>query len=69
MLGRAPPRHGRLIGTNQEENLLALMRRIGLVQRRERTAGSWIIEENDWPRETAGRSGVPPTKWPRRNAS
>ncbi|MFK5634037.1 BREX system serine/threonine kinase PglW [Ornithinimicrobium sp. LYQ103] len=40
-----PPREGRAIGTNQEQILCTLMERLGLVPRRERTAGSWIIEE------------------------
>ncbi|EWT07980.1 protein kinase [Intrasporangium chromatireducens Q5-1] len=35
--------HKQAIGPNQEEILAALMKRIGLVQRRERTAGSWTI--------------------------
>lgn len=35
----------RAIGANQEQILAALMARIGLVQRRERSAGSWIIED------------------------
>lgn len=39
------PRADRVIGQNQEAILAELMKRIGLVQRRERTAGSWIIEE------------------------
>lgn len=39
------PRADRVIGHNQEMILAELMARIGLVQRRERTAGSWIIEE------------------------
>lgn len=33
------------IGTNQEKILVQLLARIGLVQRRERRAGAWIIEE------------------------
>ncbi|WP_430297721.1 BREX system serine/threonine kinase PglW [Sinomonas sp. B1-1] len=33
------------IGGNKEQILAALMKRIGLVPRREREAGSWIIEE------------------------
>lgn len=41
-----PPREGRAIGANQEQILCTLMERLGLVQRRERTAGSWIIEES-----------------------
>lgn len=35
----------RAIGPNQEQILVALLRRIGLVQRREREAGSWVIED------------------------
>jgi len=35
----------RAIGTNQELILAKLLKRIGLVQRRERTAGSWVIED------------------------
>lgn len=40
------PRGGRAIGTNQEQLLCELMKRLGLVPRRERTAGSWVIEES-----------------------
>jgi hypothetical protein len=40
---QAPVR--RAIGTNQELILAMLLKRIGLVQRRERTAGSWVIED------------------------
>ncbi|MCC3270094.1 BREX system serine/threonine kinase PglW [Arthrobacter gengyunqii] len=39
-----PPR-GAAIGQNQEILLVHLMERIGFVQRREREAGSWIIED------------------------
>ncbi|MDQ1305164.1 MAG: hypothetical protein QG671_994, partial [Actinomycetota bacterium] len=39
------PAGRRAIGQNQERILLALLARIGLVQRREREAGSWIIED------------------------
>lgn len=39
-----PPKR-RAIGTNQELILSKLLQRIGLVQRRERTAGSWVIED------------------------
>lgn len=39
------PRAGRAIGSNQEGILCDLMDRLGLKQRRERTAGSWVIEE------------------------
>ncbi|QQS02053.1 MAG: BREX system serine/threonine kinase PglW [Austwickia sp.] len=38
-------RPGREIGANQEQILVKLMARIGLVQRREREAGSWVIQE------------------------
>ncbi|WP_312722493.1 BREX system serine/threonine kinase PglW [Mobilicoccus sp.] len=40
-----PPRSGRGIGPNADAILAKLMERIGLVPRRERQAGSWIIEE------------------------
>lgn len=39
------PRVDRAIGQNQEAILVQLMARIGLVQRREREAGSWVIED------------------------
>ncbi|MET3708869.1 serine/threonine protein kinase [Arthrobacter sp. UYEF6] len=39
------PRANAAIGQNQEAILVDLMARIGLVQRREREAGSWIIED------------------------
>lgn len=39
------PHHGKVIGENQEKILVALLKRIGLVQRREREAGSWVIED------------------------
>jgi serine/threonine protein kinase len=35
----------RAIGRNQEQILVKLLERIGLVQRREREAGSWVIED------------------------
>ncbi|MBQ1057674.1 BREX system serine/threonine kinase PglW [Micromonospora sp. C32] len=35
----------RAIGPNQEHILVKLLERIGLVQRREREAGSWVIED------------------------
>lgn len=41
-----PPRNGNAIGPNQEAILATLLKRIGLVQRREREIGSWVIEEN-----------------------
>ncbi len=37
--------HRQAIGSNQELILVDLMARIGLVQRRERQAGSWVIQE------------------------
>jgi len=37
--------HRQAIGSNQEAILVDLMARIGLVQRRERQAGSWVIQE------------------------
>lgn len=40
----APARH-RPVGTVQEDILAKLIARLGLVQRRERDAGSWIIED------------------------
>jgi serine/threonine protein kinase len=39
------PAGRRAIGPNQEHILVKLLERIGLVQRREREAGSWIIED------------------------
>ncbi|MDT0212472.1 BREX system serine/threonine kinase PglW [Rothia sp. ARF10] len=39
------PPHRRAIGANQELILAKLLKRIGLVQRRERTAGSWVIQD------------------------
>lgn len=39
------PRANTAIGQNQEAILVQLMARIGLVQRREREAGSWVIED------------------------
>lgn len=44
LIGEAP-RANTAIGQNQEAILVELMARIGLVQRREREAGSWIIED------------------------
>ncbi|GAA3673748.1 serine/threonine protein kinase [Yimella lutea] len=41
----APPRH-KPIGANQEEILAQLIARLGLVQRREREAGSWVITDS-----------------------
>ena len=40
-----PPRSGQGIGPNADAILAKLMERIGLVPRRERQAGSWIVEE------------------------
>ncbi len=46
------------VGTNRDEIIAALMARIGVVQRRQREAGSWVIDEEplgegdgwqDWP--------------------
>lgn len=37
--------HRKAIGSNQELILVQLLARIGLVQRRERRAGAWILEE------------------------
>ncbi|WP_433792658.1 BREX system serine/threonine kinase PglW [Actinoplanes sp. CA-252034] len=39
------PAGRRAIGPNQEHILVMLLERIGLVQRREREAGSWVIED------------------------
>jgi serine/threonine protein kinase len=39
------PEQRRAIGGNQEAILVKLLERIGLVQRREREAGSWVIED------------------------
>ena len=39
------PARRKPIGPNQDQILAQLMKRIGLVQRREREAGSWIIQE------------------------
>jgi hypothetical protein len=52
------PAQRRAIGGNQEQILVRLMERIGLVPRRQREAGSWVIEDQaidsgegwqDWP--------------------
>jgi len=46
------------VGANRDEIIAALMKRIGIVQRRQREAGSWVIDEEplaegdgwqDWP--------------------
>jgi len=39
------PRPDRVIGANREQIIARLIERMGLVPRRERTAGSWVIEE------------------------
>jgi hypothetical protein len=39
------PAQRRAIGRNQEQILVKLLERIGLFQRREREAGSWVIED------------------------
>lgn len=53
-----PPTDRQAIGGNRDEILTALMQRIGVVQRRQREAGSWVIDEEpladgdgwqDWP--------------------
>ncbi len=56
LLEPAPDKHA--IGRNRDEIITALMARIGVVQRRQREAGSWVIDEEplgegdgwqDWP--------------------
>ena len=56
LLEPATPRQS--VGTNRDEIIAALMARIGAVQRRQREAGSWVIDEEplgegegwqDWP--------------------
>ncbi len=56
LLEGATPHHS--IGPNQSDIIAALMQRIGVVQRRQREAGSWVIDEDpigegdgwqDWP--------------------
>ncbi|HEV2377801.1 MAG TPA: BREX system serine/threonine kinase PglW [Streptosporangiaceae bacterium] len=53
-----PPAPQHSVGVNREEIIAALMKRIGIVQRRQREAGSWVIDEEplgegdgwqDWP--------------------
>jgi serine/threonine protein kinase len=48
----------KVIGANQDQIIAALLKRIGVVQRRQREAGSWVIDEEplaegegwqDWP--------------------
>jgi hypothetical protein len=54
------------IGPNQSDIIAALIKRIGVVQRRQREAGSWVIDEDpigegdgwqDWPACTRGGGG------------
>lgn len=40
-----PPRHHRTISASHDRLLPEIMKRLGLVPRRERVAGSWVIEE------------------------
>jgi serine/threonine protein kinase len=56
LLEPATPQHS--VGANREEIIAALMERIGIVLRRQREAGSWVIDEEplgegagwqDWP--------------------
>jgi serine/threonine protein kinase len=53
-----PPTPHHSIGANRDDIIAALMARIGIVQRRQREAGSWVIDEDplgegdgwqDWP--------------------
>lgn len=53
-----PPVGGQAIGANREDILVKLLARIGLVQRRQREVGSWMIDDEplgegdgwqDWP--------------------
>jgi serine/threonine protein kinase len=53
-----PPTPQQSVGPNREDIIAALMQRIGIVQRRQREAGSWVIDEDplgegdgwqDWP--------------------
>lgn len=46
------PRGGNAIAANKELVLAALLKRIGLVQRREREVGSWVIEEGAFDQGT-----------------
>lgn len=55
-----PPTVTDVVGANREEILALLMGRIGLVQRRQREVGSWVIDE-PLAEATAGRTGRPPT--------
>ena len=56
LLEPATPQHS--VGANRDQIIAALMERIGIVQRRQREAGSWVIDEEplgegdgwqDWP--------------------
>ena len=56
LLEPATPQHS--VGANRDDIIAALMARIGVVQRRQREAGSWVIDEEplgegdgwqDWP--------------------
>jgi serine/threonine protein kinase len=53
-----PPTPHQAVGANRDNIIAALMARIGIVQRRQREAGSWVIDEDplgegdgwqDWP--------------------
>jgi len=53
-----PPTPHQSVGANRDDIIAALMQRIGIVQRRQRAAGSWVIDEDplgegdgwqDWP--------------------
>jgi serine/threonine protein kinase len=53
-----PPTQHQAVGANRDDIIAALMARIGIVQRRQREAGSWVIDEEplgegdgwqDWP--------------------
>jgi hypothetical protein len=53
-----PPTPHQSVGANRDDIIAALMARIGIVQRRQREAGSWVIDEDplgegdgwqDWP--------------------
>ena len=53
-----PPTPHQSVGANRDDIIAALMQRIGIVQRRQREAGSWVIDEDplgegdgwqDWP--------------------
>ena len=59
--GGRPPRSSRS-APNRDDIIAALMQRIGIVQRRQREAGSWVIDEDPLGRgrRLAGLAGVPP---------